>query len=64
MGPGVLSLGNITVFVIEGERKTKRDVLREKITIVSLFTFFVCLISIVLTVFYKFFETLNVDEIL
>ena len=64
MGPGVLSLGNITVFVIEGERKTKRDVLREKITIVSLFTFFVCLISIVLTVFYKFVETLNVDDIL
>ena len=64
MGPGVLSLGNITVFVIEGERKKKRDVLGEKIAIFSLFTFFVSLISIILAVFYKLLEALNVDETL
>ena len=64
MGPGVLSLGNITVFVIEGERKKKRDVLGEKIAIFSLFTFFVSLISIILAVFYKLLEALNVNEYL
>ena len=64
MGPDVLSLGNITVFVIEGERKTKRDVLGEKNAIFSLFTFFFNLINIILTVFYDLLEALSVDEIL